>query len=206
MENKNRGSEKVMFVRNFMFMLCLVFAILLTYIVGGLLLSKDSFSGVQQDAVQEADAYFSGCQILQENCMDSSCNLYDLCGGGSLNMCRIYDCTDTYGVFAQDVNGETKAKNEQKNDNKSVRAKKQACGASMQVLSQKCADGKMEAKVKLTPKGECKIGGFNVVYEGVGPQPNSFASLGDNTYSITVDKCGQISQIIPQTEDGIALF
>jgi hypothetical protein len=84
-------------------------------------------------------------------------------------------------------------------------AQRDACSGSMQTLEEKCVDGKMEVKVKLATKGECKINTFALIYKDQGAQPNKFSSLGDNTYSIEVYGCGTVDEIIPGTKEGLAL-
>jgi hypothetical protein len=86
-----------------------------------------------------------------------------------------------------------------------VAAKKEACAGKMDVLSQECVEGKEKIKVKIATQGECKIGGFAVIYEGTGTEPNSFVVSADGTYEITALACGTVSKIVPATENGISL-
>lgn len=195
------------FIRTFMFLLCLIFILLLTYIVGVLILSKDS---ILSGDTSDSDVYFKDCKILEKKCADVDCAFYSWCGGGDYKVCRIYDCGNKYGVFTVDTNNSVNTKREDKIDTKAFEAKKEACSGNMQVLEQKCEEGKMQIKVKLTTKGECKVGNFTLLYEkdnntGGGAQSTTFTALEDGTYQLTANTCGTVAAIIPSTEDGIAL-
>jgi hypothetical protein len=201
-DEHNRLVVKLLFVA------CVVLVLLLTYVLGLLIFTNPRvLENKPSDVVADSDAYFKDCKILRQSCSDKvGCNLFSFCGSGSYKVCKIYDCGNAYGVFTQDYEGNIDTKREAKYDKKAVQAKKDACRGSTQVLEQKCVNKKMQLKVKISSEGRCKIGGFTIVYEGSGIQPNTFASLDDNTYSVTADTCGKITHVIPQTEEGISIF
>lgn len=205
-ENKNGGSilaNKTELIKMFMFILCLVFVLLLVYIVGGLLLNRNSFYNANDKIASEADAYFKDCSILEGNCTDTDCGFYSLCDGHKT--CRIYDCGKEYGVYAIDIKDKLNAKKVAKPDMEAIEAKKAACKGSMEILEQNCVDGKTKLKAKITTKGECKIDQFTLYYEGIGAQSGTFSSAEGGIYEITSNICGQLSSIVPAAEGGIAL-
>jgi hypothetical protein len=70
----------------------------------------------------------------------------------------------------------------------------------MDVFEHNCIDGKMELKVKVSTAGQCQVGGFDIAYDGKGNQPNTFNQINDFTYSVELDKCGNITAISPRFE------
>jgi len=188
-----------------MFLLCSIFILLLLYIVGVLIMMRGNFNVLQKNAALDSDAYFADCKLLEKDCNDTSCNLYTWCGDGDHSVCRIYDCGNNYGIFTKDLNNKIKTERKAKPDMKALDAQKDACSGSMQILQQDCVEGKMQVKVKLNTKGECKINTFALIYKDAGAQPNEFVSLGGDTYQITAYSCGTIDEIVPGTKDGIAL-
>lgn len=198
--------NKSEFLRTFMFLFCFIFILLLTYIVGSLLYTKDNYVSNEQQVVRiDPDEYFKNCQLLEKECLDIDCKYYSRCGDGNYQACRIYDCNDTYGIFTEDLNNKQNVSNQPKPDMEAIIEQKNACAGSMQVLSKECVAGKEEIKVKITTQGECKIGGFAVIFDGAGTEPNTFKELGDNTYAITALACGNVTQIVPATPNGISL-
>lgn len=193
------------FLRTFMFIFCFIFILLLVYIVGTLLYTKDNYLPQQTGETIDPDEYFKDCKLLEAKCLDVGCNYYSRCGDGNYDTCKIYDCGDTFGVFTENTDGKQDANRQQKPDMTAIAAKKVACAGKMDVLSQECVEGKEKIKVKIVTQGECKIGGFAVIYEGIGTEPNSFVALEDSTYEITALACGTVSRIVPATENGISL-
>lgn len=191
-----------------LFVVCVIFALLLACDGGSIFFtgSKLSESNQANETIDPA-VRFKDCEILKEDCLNSNdCNLFSLCGEDSYKICKIYDCVDTYGIFTQDSEDKLEARREAKYNKDVVQAKKDVCGKGMEIVEQKCVDDKMQVMVKLNPRGDCKIGGFTLVYEGTIVQPNNFAELQSDNYFITADTCGKITGIIPQTEEGISIF
>lgn len=197
--------NKAEFLRTFVFSFCLIFALLLTYIVGALLYTRDSIEPRQVEGPMNFDEYFSNCSLLESECLDLDCKYYTQCGDGSYDICRVYDCGDTYGVFTENTDGKQEASKRKKPDLSAVAAKKKDCAGTMEILSQDCVEGKEQIKVKIATRGECKIGGFAVIFEGSGAESNDFTALADGTYAITALSCGTVSRIVPATDSGISL-
>lgn len=195
--------DKTEFLRTFLFLFCFVSILLLTYIVGSLLYLKDSF--MMQEASIDPDEYFKNCQILEENCLDIGCNYYTSCGDGNYDMCRVYDCGDTLGVFTEDSEGKQNAENQAKPDTDAISTQRESCKGTMDILSDVCVKGEEKIKVKIATEGECKIGDFAVIFEEAGAKASTFEETGDNTYEITAIACGIVSKIVPATPNGISL-
>ena len=209
-EKKNRlgglMKNKTESLRAFMFLFCFVFILLLTYIVGVLLYTRDNFEPTQTGEERiNPDEYFKDCSILEPKCLDISCNYYSRCGDDNYDVCKIYDCADTFGVYTENLENKQAATRQAKTDFNAIKAKKESCVGKMDILSQECVEGKEQIKVKIVTEGECKIGGFAVVFEGAGTESNSFVAVEDNTYAITALACGTVSRIVPATENGISL-
>lgn len=209
-EKKNRLSglikNKTEFLRTFMFLFCFIFILLLTYIVGALLYTKDNFEPTQTGAERiNPDEYFKDCSILEPKCLDIGCNYYSRCGDDNYDVCKIYDCGDTFGIYTENLENKQSATRQAKPDLNAVKVKKEACAGKMDILSQDCVEGKEQIKVKIVTGGECKIVNFAVVFEGARTESSSFVAAGDNTYAITALACGTVSRIVPSTENGISL-
>ena len=193
-----------------LFLVCVIFALLLACDGGSIFFTGFKYpENNQVDAVIDPALRFNDCKILREDCVNGNdCNLFFLCGEGSYKICKIYDCADTYGIFTRDSEDKPEARREAKYNADTMQAKKDACGKSMEIVEQKCLDDNIQVKVRLkpNPKGDCKIGGFTLVYEGAVVQPNKFTKLQDNDYLITADTCGKITGIIPRTQEGLSVF
>jgi len=196
------------FAIKLIFFLSVIFLLLLAYVAISLFFHGSQVPEKNQEITAANPAIqFKDCTILRETCSNASdCSFFSLCGDGSHKVCKVYDCGETYGVFTQDSEDKPALQRKPKYDENAIQAKKDACGNGLQIVEQKCVDGKMQVMVKLSPKGDCKIGIFTLLYEGTGAQPNSFTELQDHNYSITADTCGKITGIIPRTEEGIAIF
>jgi len=197
--------NKTEFLRTFMFLFCFIFILLLTYIVGALLYSRDSFIAQEGEKRINPDEYFKNCQILEKDCLDIDCNYYTRCGDGNYNVCRVYDCGDTFGVFTEDLEGKQDTKNPPKPDMGAILAQKDSCKGTMDILSDVCVEGKEKIKVKIVTEGECKIGNFTVIFEGAGTKNSTFKEIGDSIYEITAIACGKVSKVVPATPNGISL-
>lgn len=208
-DNNKSSSVQARFIRRLMVVVCVLSILFIVCMLGKLFpKNPEAPASEQNNTVIDSDASFKDCKILERNCLNKDdCNLYSLCGDGSYKICEIYDCVDTYGVFTQDYEGDVNMERKAKSvEERSVQKKKNACGGGIQIVEQKCEDGKMHVMVKLSPAGECKIGGFTLLYESIGSQPNRFTALKGNNYFITAETCGKITGIVPQTEEGIPIF
>lgn len=207
---KNKNEKVAMLKRNagplktFMYLLCVIFIVLLVYIVGGLMFLSDELSGGRGNAVSQSE-YFKDCEVLEDSCIDITCRHYTRCGDEAFQACTIYDCGREYGIYVEDFEGKSKMRKEAKPDLDAVKAKKEACQGNIYVLSQDCLNGKTEIKARIETVGECEIGGFNVIFEDAGVRVSDFTASGDGTYSITSNYCGKISSLTAKTRDGISL-
>lgn len=156
------------------------------------------------------DEHFKNCTLLAENCIDVvECGLNVYCGDGAFKDCRIYDCGGKYGAYTLSLSDEIAYSETDKPDMSAAAAAEEACGGTMEVISQECDKGKdkLETKIKLATKGECKLATIATIYEEGGvTHPNTFTQLPDGTYSVISDGCGKISQIIPANEYGTGLY
>ena len=200
-----KAGKKSGLSRIFMFLMCMIFLLFLIYTARTLFLARDGADISPKSETAESDAYFQDCKLIEKDCKDTSCNMYIWCGDGDRQVCRIYDCGDTYGIFTKDSKDNIITKRKDKPDTEARQAQADACSGSIQRLEEKCVDGKMQMKVKLNTKGECKINTFALIYKDAGAQPNQFSSLWDNTYLVTSYSCGTVEKIIPGTKEGIAL-
>ncbi|MDD2242955.1 MAG: hypothetical protein PHI08_07760 [Bacteroidales bacterium] len=179
-----------------------VFVLVLFLVLGGFYFKSYLFP----DVAKSADAHFKDCKILAKNCLDvTECGLNVYCGDGDYADCRIYDCNGSYGIFTKDISGNIDYKNKDKPDESATEAIRDNCSGTIQVVSSECIDKKTQMKVKLNTKGACEIESFATIFEGVGTIGNEFASLGDNTYSIVSDTCGNMIKIVPAAKSGIGL-
>ncbi|MDD3190427.1 MAG: hypothetical protein PHI66_01915 [Candidatus Pacebacteria bacterium] len=202
---KNISIDGIYIARTLMLAVCVIFILLLVYIVGGLFLVRENIVGPDNSSYQK-DAYFSGCVLLEENCLDGDCNFYTLCGDGNYKVCKVYDCGDSHGVFTEDVDGAVDRKKRNKPDLKALDAKKEACQGSLAILEDKCIQGEEEnLKVKIVTEGECTITAFTLIYDIYGARATTFEDLGGGEYMILSDYCGVVSEIVPATGEGISL-
>jgi hypothetical protein len=189
--------------------LLVLILLLLFFVVGGRFYIQYGGFGKKTNSLVrtiDPDSYFQGCTMMRDSCLDVSCDLYAQCGKGKYKTCRLYDCGNDYGVYTISAAGKEAVSKEAKYDPNEVAAKKEACGGSMQILDEQCTAGKTQLKVKINSKGECKLGGFTVIYNETDSEPNTFVRQEDGTYLLTVEKCGKLKTIIPQTEEGIAIY
>lgn len=208
-EKKSFPEERIKFTRIAVSIACVILVLLTIYIVGFLIINKDKFTNrTQQNVVADtadSDAFFQDCKILEKDCRDASCSLRTWCGNGKINVCRIYDCGNEYGIFTRDANDKIKTEREGKPDMDVLDVEKNACSGSIQIMNQKCVNNKMQVTVRIITRGTCKINTFALLYKDKGAKPNTFTALKDNTYLITAYGCGEIESIVPGTKDGIAL-
>ncbi len=160
--------------------------------------------GVEENAdTRAADAAFAGCNLIERSCTTDDCVFYASCLGQQA-MCRVYDCGSQYGIYLKRADGQSDMRTELKPDLNYLAAEAEACSGSVEVVDQGCKDGVFSAQVKVTPRGECRIGSFIVAYAEDGAQSNDFKRLEDGTYEVSVRGCGQLEKITPVAEDGMS--
>lgn len=210
MKNKNEKLDflngKTKTIRTFMFLLCFIFVLLLTYVVGTLLYLRNDFSGESTSTEINPDEYFKDCTLLSSKCVDETCRYYTQCGDQSYQDCRVYDCSNTYGVYTLDLEGKGHVNNDNPKPNLDVvKAQKEACQGDLSVLGEECVNGQTRLQVKIATAGDCQIGGFTLLFENMGAIAPDFVARGDGTYDITANSCGKLTTITPKTTGGISL-
>lgn len=158
-------------------------------------------SGGQKESVFDP---LAGCAILEDNCRDVDCAFYNLCDGVQ-KQCQVYDCGKEYRIVKTDAEGRTETKNEPKSDADAIVAEQDSCRGEMHILEQGCVDDHFQARVRLQTQGECEIGYFVLTLKEFGNVQSESESLGDGSYLITTDRCGQATRIGPVTKDGMYL-
>lgn len=207
-KNKEGRNKQARTIKIFMFLLCSIFIILLTYIVGGLLiLNKGGNINEEQGAQQIFDfnGHFKECTLLIENCLDETCNKYQYCSDKKYKICRVYDCKSSFGIGTEDMAGEIDLKNIEKPDQEKIIAKKADCQGDLEIISKQCVDGKMQIMAKVGTAGECVVSNFVVFFKETGFKTSSFSSTENNQYLITSKYCGELEKIVAVGEGGIAI-
>lgn len=198
--------SKAELLRVFILIFCFILLLLLAYVAGTLIYEKgDEPKGGKVAEVIDPDEFFKDCQLIESKCLDISCNYYSRCGDGRYEACRIYDCGDKLGVYTEDVDGKQNTERQAKPDKAVIQKRKQSCKGTMETLSDECVEGKEKIRVKIVTEGECEIVAFTVIFNEAQTKPNTFASLGDDTYEITATSCGNVTRIVPATKGGISL-
>lgn len=204
MENKEVKIKKdrTGLVRTFMYTLCLIFIVLLVYVVGGLIMTKDNYGGTA-----ESDAFFPGCSLKDKECNNSDCGMYLWCGDGDYSICRIYDCDKEYGIFTKDMDGNIETKREAKPDTSAIAEQTEACGGTYSVLSQSCTEENLlQATVKIATKGICEVEIIMLKLKGdENLQATQFQLAEDGSYQLTGYSCGEIEQVVPSAQGGIVM-
>ncbi len=195
-------------LRVFIFIFCFLLVLLLAYVIGTLIYSKDAQVTEESGSAAEVidpDKYFKDCQLIQAKCLDIGCNYYPRCGDGHYEACRIYDCGDEIGVYTEDAEGKQNTERQAKPDKAAIEARKESCKGTMETLSDECVNGEEKIKVKIATEGKCEIVAFTLIFNEVQTKSNTFLSLGGGVYEITANSCGNVTQIIPATKGGVSL-
>lgn len=206
MEDGRKVGKNTLAKRRARILMCFFGLVFIVSLVYAALAMRGGQVAPQVAVPVDPDAHFASCSLLQADCTDPvSCGLNSYCGDGGHRSCRVYDCGETYGVFAESFSGEVTFKNEPKPVVDADLPVRDSCRGTMAVMGENCTEDRMEVKVKLATAGSCEIESFALIYEGSGAQPNNFVDLGDGNYTITASKCGKVSQIIPAAKGGIGL-
>lgn len=200
-----RSNAKAKLIWALLFLFCLILIFFLVYMMRTPAQEQNNPNNNSSKTTSlDSDSYFKDCKVLMENCTDVNCTFYNSCDGMQPE-CRIYDCGKEYGIFIKKADGKIETKTEAKPDVNAIAAEKDSCSGTMQIIEQKCVDNKFQAKIKLTTKGECKIGSFGVTMSEYGNVSSGFERQEDGTYVVTSDRCGTTTRIVPVTEDGMGL-
>lgn len=171
----------------------------------------EEINNLNKDKGNEFAAYFSGCDLLNRECLSTDCEQYFLCNDEKYSVCEVYDCGTEFGVGTKDGNGKIKVERKIKDDRKKIVEVKSRCSGSLEVTESNYTDEKFEGKVKVTTAGSCEIGGFLVSCKNLETnednsfKPAKFSDSGDGSYFVSVDNCSEVSEIIAIGENGVSI-
>ena len=163
------------------------------------------------DKNNEFAAYFSGCDLLNGECLSMDCGQYFLCNDEEYSVCEIYDCGTEFGVGTKDSDGKINIERRIKDNRKKIAEVKSRCGGSLEVMESNYVNEKLEVKVKVMTVGSCEIGGFLVSCKNLETdkissfKPAKFSDLGSGFYLVSVNNCSEVSEIIAIGENGISI-
>ena len=198
----------------------LIMIILLFYIVGVLFQMYREYAGREDnfptktiDLSEKAKfaAYFPECDLLNSECLDMDCDQYFLCSGKKYSRCEVYDCGKEFGVGVEDKSGKIDILRKAKDNKKKIIEVKSRCGGTVEIVESDCVDGKLEIAAKVATNDDCAIEGFLVGYgnqesgEKISFKPAKFLSLGSGLYSVSVNNCDDVSEIIAIGENGVSI-
>ena len=216
-KNKKSGS----LIPAFTVILLSITLILLFYIIAVLvqietvletnLKTADNISYVDDDITDEVALgdYFPGCELITENCLDSSCRYYFLCNDKKYAKCEIYDCGEDFGVGTMDEKGKISAGKKIKQDREKIKKAINKCRGSVEILSSECAEENLRIKVKVSTAGDCGIKGFIAGYGGeekkLFKSAADFSVMEDNSYLVVLNGCEEITKLIAVGEGGVSI-
>lgn len=213
-------NKKINSVLTFSGLLYVVMIVLLFYIVGVLVqMNKEYPDEENKPSVKVVDlnketgfaSYFPECDLLNSECLDTNCKQYFLCSGKEYLRCEVYDCGENFGVGARDKNGEIDITRKAKDNKKKIAEIKNRCNGSVEVVENNCVDEKLEMAVKVVTGGDCEIEGFLIGYgnqengEKISFKPAKFLSLGSGIYSISLNNCNEVGEVIAIGENGVSI-
>lgn len=217
---KKRENKKINPTLIFVRILFFVLILLLFYIIAVLVQTSENKTGEENnteinnlngDKNGELAAYFSGCDLLNSECLSMNCEQYFLCNSEEYSVCEVYDCGTEFGVGTKDGDGKIKIERKIKDNRKKIVEVKSRCSGSLEVVESNYANEKLEAKVEITTAGNCEIGGFLVSCKNLETgesnsfKPAKFSDSGDGLYLVSVNNCSELSEIIAIGENGISI-
>jgi len=210
-ENKIKRTGKVNVLLAATAVLLVVLVLLLFYIVGVLIqLGGEKGKGnrivpvEQQEHKTEFAAYFPECRLVESKCLSARCNKYFLCSDKKYIVCEVYDCGEDYGVGARDGEGNVKIKRVLKKENvEKVKKLVSRCRGKLKIVEQKCVEGKLQMKVRVSTPGKCEINGFQIGYKKEGSKEEKlsyklalFSKLDDGLYAVTANSCENVADVV----------
>ena len=212
----NKKNKKIKNLPVFAFLSLAVFGLLFFYIIGVLVqLGEKSGNGVpvnydKQAGNVEFASYFPGCNLINEHCLSSKCDQYFLCNDKKYLICEVYDCGEDFGVGTKDENGKTNIEKKMKQDREKVIKMVNKCKGEVEIMDSVCENEKLKIQAKVTTAGDCKIEAFMAAFGGDQTETKSFASvefsdLGNDLYTVEVDRCDNILEIIAVGEGGVSI-
>ncbi|MEA1937165.1 MAG: hypothetical protein U9N04_03580 [Patescibacteria group bacterium] len=208
-------NKKINILAVFTKMLYFIFIALLFYIVGVLIQMEGNYDSQENDISKTETIKlenkvvftenFPGCDLLSGECLNLNCKYYFLCSDQKYLRCEVYDCGEEFGVGTKDKNGKIKTDRRTKEDREKISRIKDKCRGTVKTLESNCLDEKLEMKIEVITDGDCKIEGFWIKQIDKEAKPVKFSSLGNGSYSIIVNGCEEISEIIATGENGISI-
>ena len=173
--------------------------------------NNSELTNLEGDEKREFAAYFPGCSLLNDKCLDSNCDQYFLCNDEKYKVCEVYDCGADFGIGTKDENEKVKIERKMKENREKIIEIKNKCSGSLEIIESGYANEKLEAKIRVATAGDCEIGGFLVSCgnaendESGNFKPAKFSSLDNNLYLVSVSNCVEISEVIAIGENGISI-
>ena len=166
---------------------------------------------INENSENKFEAYFPGCKIIENDCVDSKCDKFFLCNDKKYLTCEIYDCVQDYGIGTIDVEENIKIRKKIKHDRELAEKMIEKCRGDIEVRDSNCIDNKLELKIKVSTQGECVIRSFKTAHQDENNlelmeyvNADSFI-LEDGLYSVTFDSCREYLEIIAVGGGGITI-
>lgn len=218
---ENKKNKKINIPLAFMGIFVIVLIILLFYIVGVLIqfgenemLENGGGSYDSQTYIEKASefsSYFPKCDLINNRCLDTSCDKYFLCNDKRYLVCEIYDCKEEFGIGTKDENGKIDIRRKIKDERKKIAEIKNRCDGTLKILKSDCIEEKLEIQTRVSTAGDCVIEGFMAVYKIEEDEskksfkPAKFSNLGDGLYLVKTSNCKEISELIAIGEAGVSI-
>ncbi len=214
-------NKKIEIFAIFIKTLYFIVIILLFYIVGVLIQTGGGYDNEGGD-ISETEAvdskekakftlYFPECDLLNSKCLDADCDQYFLCSGKEYSRCEVYDCGEEFGIGTEDKDGKFDIFKKAKYNKEKIIEVKNRCNGTAEIIESDCVGEKLEIAAKVVTSGDCAIEGFLVGYgnqengEKISFKPAKFSSVGGGLYSISVNGCNEVSEIIAIGENGVSI-
>jgi hypothetical protein len=159
----------------------------------------------------EFAAYFTGCDLLNKECLNANCDKYFLCNDKKYLTCEIYDCQEEFGIGTKDEDGKIDIRRKIKDERKKIAEIKSRCDGTLKILKSDCVEEKLEMQVQVSTAGDCAIEGFMAVYETEEDtskksfKPAKFSDLGNGLYLVKTSNCKETSELIAIGEAGVSI-
>ncbi|MEA1937264.1 MAG: hypothetical protein U9N04_04105 [Patescibacteria group bacterium] len=110
------------------------------------------------------------------------------------------DCVIENGICLYTLKGGNPAPDYEK-----IREIKDRCKGFLEIMDEKCVDGKLEMKVKVSTAGDCFVVSFIANYADNKKKIAEFSSLGDDVYLVVLNNCDKIEKLIVSGEGGFTI-
>ncbi len=195
----------LLFIILFLNILTLMLAAVIFYKQAPSPLAGNNFLKANFSNKADVGRKFADCAFLSDLCLNSDCQYYYLCNDyNKAKNCTVYDCGSGYGIVVEKEDGSFASKEYAKPDKEQIYALVDRCAGKITIKSKKCVQEKYEIDLGVETKGECAIKGFMVDTGNKNYTAPVFEKNGDN-YRLTLDKCGEVAEIIAVGEGGISI-